>query len=727
MGQKPRQVTDNIHGTIRLSWMESEMMSTSFFYRLHDIYQSSTVYMTFPSNRTKRYEHCLGTLELAGKLFFSSVNNSSAQVRNKFLGLLTEQFKTIIDGIKRRGKVANTFYGKDSAIREIMSDCLPRDALKDLDAVKNHIEAGMKKNCIHDPALGLQMVYFFDQLNFLETAKPERDVLFFTFLYQCTLESIRIAAMFHDVGHPPFSHILEKMLNDLCKECKECSEGGGHDFNGEKASALVERLGPFIGTNTQPETILSSSGELNSALHEQIGLKMLQLSFESVVKSLFNNVMEGKDRLDYKVTRSLYYITVVEFTFAILLEKAPVFSTLHRMLDGPIDADRLDYVVRDTTNAGTQWGQIPYERIIGSAKLMISEQDKLVLAFHEKVTDDLDDLLVTRYKIFSRINFHHRAVKTAYLMQRAVRAIAEDYLRAPTNDEGKLREAPICPEIVGLWDALGDALGLSETEGQISNWTDSWLISILHNTYIKLSDSSIRMKFENTRSGRSEKDLLNLKELLEMLLLNHTRYYTMLKRQRDAKRLMEGIRSTAELTDDLLDEQILRENEKLFNSSSKAAQQEAKDSLHRIQLLKTKIFPYGDFEELELNLPFGYCKDIIRHILEQENASGNVIDYIIAANPARTSLGITNDEKNRIYLYTSIDQDTPYEYDINITLKPLLKAQRNSCLWLHVYVKPAEGKIVGELLEDLTKRVEGEIGMLVKKVFSELLLSPKLE
>lgn len=719
--QKPRQITDNIHGTICLSWIESEMMSTSFFYRLHDIYQSSTVYLTFPSNRTKRYEHCLGTLKLAGQLFFSAVINASVQVRADFLKLLTDEFKKIIKGIQSR-EVATAFYGKDTAIQETMASCLTKEALKNFDQVKSHIASGMRESCIHDSALETQTVCFFDQLH--NPNRSGEDVLFFVFLYQCTLQAIRIAAMFHDVGHPPFSHILEKTLNELYEEC---SQNRNNEFDEEKAATLVGRLKFFIGTHTQPSTILSSSGDLNSALHEQIGLKMLQLAIQSVIKSLFHDVEDvekGKKKLSLQVTRSLYYITVVEFTFAILLEKSPVFFTLHRILDGPVDADRLDYVVRDTTNSGTQWGEIPYERIIQSAKLMRSEKGEFVLAFHEKVTDDLDDLLVTRYKIFSRINFHHRAVKTAHLLQKSVRLLAEDYLRTPLGEEESLDEDPICPEIAGLWEALGNGLGISEAEGKISNWNDSWLISILHDTYIKLSDSAFRTALQSDRPGRTEQDLLSLKDLLEVLLLNHTRYYTMLKRQRDAKRLMDGIRNEADLTDAKLNSQILHENEKLLNSFTVEEQKEAKDSLHRIQSLKTKVFPYGDFEELQMHLPFGYCEDIIKHILEKDT---RVTDYIVVSNPVRRSLGITSDKKDHIYLYTSTSEEVPYEYDINITLKPLLKAQRHSCLWLHVYVKLQEGEVVGKVLNDLNRQVKEEIGARVKAVFSELLLSSKLE
>ena len=70
MENKMRQVTDNIHGTIYLSALESELISTPYFYRLHDIYQSSTVYMTFPSNSTKRYEKSIVKMKLARSMLY---------------------------------------------------------------------------------------------------------------------------------------------------------------------------------------------------------------------------------------------------------------------------------------------------------------------------------------------------------------------------------------------------------------------------------------------------------------------------------------------------------------------------------------------------------------------------------------------------------------------------------------------------------------------------------
>lgn len=94
--QKLRQITDSVHETIYLSEFESELMSTPYFYRLHDIYQSSTVYMTFPSNRTKRYEHSIGTMHLAGEIFFSAISNAEKETKEKLLKALKKILTSIL-------------------------------------------------------------------------------------------------------------------------------------------------------------------------------------------------------------------------------------------------------------------------------------------------------------------------------------------------------------------------------------------------------------------------------------------------------------------------------------------------------------------------------------------------------------------------------------------------------------------------------------------------------
>ena len=70
-------IADTNHGTILLSDCEKEVISTKLFNRLHHISQNSTAYLTFPTNRTKRFEHSVGTMKLCGDIFYNSICNTS--------------------------------------------------------------------------------------------------------------------------------------------------------------------------------------------------------------------------------------------------------------------------------------------------------------------------------------------------------------------------------------------------------------------------------------------------------------------------------------------------------------------------------------------------------------------------------------------------------------------------------------------------------------------------
>ena len=65
--KKGMNINDSVHGLVRLTAYEKKILCSPEFNRLHDVYQNSTVFMTFPANRTKRFEIrkcCFGKLLL---------------------------------------------------------------------------------------------------------------------------------------------------------------------------------------------------------------------------------------------------------------------------------------------------------------------------------------------------------------------------------------------------------------------------------------------------------------------------------------------------------------------------------------------------------------------------------------------------------------------------------------------------------------------------------------
>ena len=54
---RTQSLTDVIHDSIDYSGIEREILGTPIFNRLHRIMQSSLVFLTYPSDKVKRFEH----------------------------------------------------------------------------------------------------------------------------------------------------------------------------------------------------------------------------------------------------------------------------------------------------------------------------------------------------------------------------------------------------------------------------------------------------------------------------------------------------------------------------------------------------------------------------------------------------------------------------------------------------------------------------------------------
>ena len=96
MQNKQIYIADTNHETILISTIEKEVISTKVFNRLHYISQNSTAYLTFPSNRTKRFEHSIGTMFLCGEIFFNAICNAEDDVIEE---LFESTKKIILDKI----------------------------------------------------------------------------------------------------------------------------------------------------------------------------------------------------------------------------------------------------------------------------------------------------------------------------------------------------------------------------------------------------------------------------------------------------------------------------------------------------------------------------------------------------------------------------------------------------------------------------------------------------
>lgn len=77
MVKKIHEIRDPIHNFIHVNINEREVLDTEFLQRLRYITQLATTYLLYPSATHKRFEHSLGVMELASKVFDVVTNDNN--------------------------------------------------------------------------------------------------------------------------------------------------------------------------------------------------------------------------------------------------------------------------------------------------------------------------------------------------------------------------------------------------------------------------------------------------------------------------------------------------------------------------------------------------------------------------------------------------------------------------------------------------------------------------
>ena len=434
MQTKQIYIADTNHETVLLSEYEKEIISTKLFNRLHHISQNSTAYLTFPSNRTKRFEHSIGTMKLCGDIFYNAICNTSPEIIKQ---LFDEIEKVIINKI-----VTEKILDNADKYRPIIGD----DNLANNGRSLKNFEQYDIDNIFYNRSI---------PSNLKEKQK---------FLYLIIFQSIRFCGLLHDIGHPPFSHITENSMNKIYQMLKKK----------ENESELTKREKEYI-------EIIGSYNERNNdfQLHEKMGMKMIDNLFSQMLFS--ENLSYNKLNFSEKY----FKIIVIELTKLIFKEEN-VLKPLHNIVAGTIDGDRLDYVNRDIANSGISNGKIEYNRLISSCKfddVKIKNDKKLEVIYNFKTINTIEDFFWKRWYLYKNIINHHRVSKTDAILQNCIELIIKDYLSLKDGNSIEEENKVLPDDISGLWRAIKFAYSNNEYFDVLIQWDDNWLITVLKKYY----------------------------------------------------------------------------------------------------------------------------------------------------------------------------------------------------------------------------------------------------
>lgn len=469
-------LNDSIHGLISLTEYEKRIASTIGFNRLHDVYQNSTVYLTFPSNRTKRYEHSVGTMKLCSDMFFHSLLNTTDEMLSEFFEIFDREYAEILEELRKDPLVCEEKLGGRQPER------IPK------------VKLGKLRHSL------------------IPNNVPEK----YKVMHLILMESIRAAALLHDIGHPPFSHIVEFALKKVYLEYKD------------QEISDKQNAKEFLD-------IMSNYFEGNRKLHEQMGDEISEGILSKIIAPI-----TGEDEEQYE--ENVFELLVLESVKRIFSDEG-AFGELHKILDASLDADRLDYVTRDVLSSGMDVGKIEYSRIINEMQLMVKE-GQIYFCVPLKAVNSVEDFIKRRYNSYKDIIYHHRVVKTDFLLEGIVKELVEKYLDQCESEEQPRNEVAIPFDISGLWFPLGDKKSAIKANA-LSQWNDSWLMTVLKQIYYT-------EYYHNKDIVEGTAEYI-LEQRLTEFLRNSKRYYSLIKRSENFKLIDDAVKAELKKNKDELE------------------------------------------------------------------------------------------------------------------------------------------------------------------------------
>lgn len=185
---------------------------------------------------------------------------------------------------------------------------------------------------------------------------------------QCYL---RLAALLHDIGHFPLSHTIEKVYENIEKETKD------QDLQKYvKPGKSIKKEEGYIEPNkTNPRDL---------AYHELCGKRIIE---ESNIADLLKSA------------------GIVPNKVAAIICGNYSNQLISQLVHSDMDIDRMDYLLRDSKNAGIAYGQFDLDYLIESLEKYVYKGNE-ILCVNQKGLHTVEHFLLARYFWYLQIIYH---------------------------------------------------------------------------------------------------------------------------------------------------------------------------------------------------------------------------------------------------------------------------------------------------------------------------------
>lgn len=188
-------------------------------------------------------------------------------------------------------------------------------------------------------------------------------------------QAVRLAVLFHDLGHPPMSHVSERVM-------------------------------PPVGTLGLGAWLASDDNPARQASHEDYTIKLL---LHSELTDLVTRHMG-----DAGVTPEMLAALVLGWApaphdAAFVVNGVDLLPLLSQIVSSELDADRMDYLRRDAYHCGVSYGNFDHLWLTQNLTA-VEHEGRLVLALQHKGVWAFENFLLARYHMFLALYYHHTPI-----------------------------------------------------------------------------------------------------------------------------------------------------------------------------------------------------------------------------------------------------------------------------------------------------------------------------
>lgn len=193
-------------------------------------------------------------------------------------------------------------------------------------------------------------------------------------------QMVRLAVVFHDLGHPPMSHVSERVM-------------------------------PPVGELSLGEWV---SDTARQATHEDYTIKLL---VDSELTALIEKYFGDQGVTGARLAALVIGQPPPGDPDAFVVDGRDLLPLLNQIVSSEMDADRMDYLRRDAYYCGVSYGT--FDHVWLTQNLTALEHDgKLGMGLLHKGVWAFENFLLARYHMFLAVYYHHTAICFDHMLGR---------------------------------------------------------------------------------------------------------------------------------------------------------------------------------------------------------------------------------------------------------------------------------------------------------------------